>query len=75
MKFENGLEQQYLENKKKSGKPLDFFEKYLDFNRKDVPTILEKRSKEHAVFAEEQKNNIKEMEKAASEGNLVFKRK
>jgi len=69
------LEQQYLENKKKSGKPLNFFEKYLDFNRKNVPQVLEKRSKEHVGLIKEQKNNIKEMEQAASKGKLVFKRK
>lgn len=75
MKFETGLEQQFLENKKKSGKPLSFFEKYLDFNRRKVPEILDKRKIEQAEFEESTQSNIKEMEKAASEGQLVYKRK
>lgn len=75
MKFENGAEQRYLDEKKKSGKPLDFFEKYLDFNRQKVPELLEKRRLENIKIGGEQKNNIKDMEKAASEGKLVFKRK
>jgi len=75
MKFENGQEQQYLEDKKMAGKSLNFFEKYLDFNRAKVPEVLEKRSLEQARLIEEQEKNIKEMEKAANRGKLTFKRK
>ncbi|EKE24922.1 MAG: hypothetical protein ACD_5C00355G0001 [uncultured bacterium] len=75
MKFETGIaiEEAELQVLRKTGIRIPFWQLYREFNRQDLPKLLEKRKKENKTLAQSSIEKLERLMEAEKNGVLFMK--